>query len=386
MAIDQADSVPITVVSGPLGAGKTTLVNRLLSNPGDRRIAVVVNDMGEVNVDAELLAEETGEGIVDLSNGCICCRLQDDLVTEVTRLAEERSFDYLVVEASGISEPIPIARTLSVGTDEATLPEKFRLDTTVSVVDAYGFWKAFDADESLPDAAPDPERPLTEVLVDQIEFCDVLLLNKCDMVPDDELDAVEAAIRELQPRATLYRTTYSEVDPSAVLGTGLFDFESARREQGWKRALAEDGHAGGHDESGHESHGHGHDRDGQSAAAAHGVESFVYRRERPFHAERFDAWLDDWDGSVVRAKGFAWVASRPETVLGVSQAGPSVQAGPIGEWGEDDPATRLVFIGREMDEAGIAAGLDDCLATDAERAAGAEGEGAAADDPFPREG
>ncbi len=386
MTTDPADSVPITVVSGPLGAGKTTLVNRLLSNPGDRRIAVVVNDMGEVNVDAELLAEETEEGIVDLSNGCICCRLQDDLVTEVTRLAEERSFDYLVVEASGISEPLPIARTLSVGTDDASLPETFRLDTTVSVVDAYGFWKAFDAEESLPDAAPDPERPLTEVLVDQIEFCDVLLLNKCDMVPDDDLDAVEAAIRELQPRATLYRTTYSEVDPSAVLGTGLFDFEAARREQGWKRALTEDGHAADRDGQGEESHGHGHDHGDRSAAAAHGVESFVYRRERPFHSERFDAWLDDWDGSVVRAKGFAWVASRPETVLGVSQAGPSVQAGPIGEWGEDDPATRLVFIGREMDEDAIVSGLDECLASDAERAAGTEGGGAAADDPFPREG
>jgi len=361
------NKIPITVVSGPLEAGKTTLVNRLLSNPGDRRIAVVVNDMGEVNVDAELLADQSQEGIIDLSNGCICCRLQDDLVTEITRLAEERDFDYLVVEASGISEPIPIARTLTVGTDDARLPERFTLDTTVSVVDAYGFWKAFDPEESLPDSAPDPKRPLTEVLVDQVEFCDVLLLNKCDMVPDDELDGVEATIRELQPRAAIHRTTYSEVDPDAVLDTGRFDFETARRRQGWKETLA-----GAESES----DAHGHEHGDLSAADAHGVDSLVYRSEEPFHPDRFDAWLDDWDGDIVRAKGFVWVASRPDTVLGVSQAGPAIQAGPIGEWGADDPATRFVVIGHELD--GVAAELDDCLVRDGEDVPSADA------DPFPR--
>jgi G3E family GTPase len=363
------DEIPMTVVSGPLGAGKTTLVNRLLNDPGDRRIAVVVNDMGEVNVDAELLDGTAEDGIVDLSNGCICCRLQDDLVTAVTRLARERSFDYLVVEASGISEPIPIARTLTEGTDAGSLPDRFHLDTTVSVIDAYGFWKAFDPAASLPDTAPTPERPLTEVLVDQIEFCDVLLLNKCDTVPDDELDAVEASIRELQPRATIHRTTYSAVDPSAVLDTGLFDFEAARRRQGWKRALAA---AEGDD-------GHGHEHDAEGAAAAHGVGSFVYRRERPFDPGRFDGWLDEWIGDIVRLKGFAWVASRPKTVLGVSQAGPAVQAGPIGEWGDDDPATRLVVIGRDLDVDAMTTSLDECLSSEL------DGDASAADDPFPRE-
>lgn len=361
--------IPITVISGPLGAGKTTLVNRLLNNPNGSRIAVIVNDMGEINVDAELIADETDDGVVDLSNGCICCRLQDDLVAQATRLAEERSFDYLVIEASGISEPIPIARTLTTGTEADSLPDRFRLDTTVSVVDAYGFWKAFDSDESLPDAAPDPERPLTEVLVDQIEFCDVLLLNKCDMVPEETLESIEAAIGELQPRATLHRTTDSDVDSSAVLDTGSFDFEAARRQQGWKQALA------GETTNEHQGHDHG---DAVSAAEAHGVESFVYRRERPFHPERFDAWLDDWDGEIIRAKGFAWVASRPETVLGVSQAGPSVQAGPIGEWGDDEPATRLVFIGSDVDEAAVTNELDDCLAGSDEQAE------EYATDPFPR--
>ncbi|WP_188424163.1 CobW family GTP-binding protein [Haloferax sulfurifontis] len=370
--------IPITVVSGPLGAGKTTLVNRLLDDPGGREIAVVVNDMGELNVDAELVASESDDGVIDLSNGCICCRLQDDLVTEVTRLAETRSFDYLLIEASGISEPLPIARTLTGESNEGNLPEQLRLDTTVSVIDAYGFWKAFDPAESLPDAAPDPERPLTDVLVEQVEFCDVLLLNKCDMVPGDALDAVEAEIRELQPRASLHRTTHSEVEPSQVLDTGRFDFGAAKRQQGWKQALASDGDEADDDHDHDHDHGHTHD-EGVSAATAHGVESFVYRRDRPFHPHRLDAWLDDWRGNVVRAKGFAWVASRPETVLGVSQAGPSVQAGPIGRWEDDDPATRLVFIGRDLDEAALCGELDDCLATTDERAA------AYPDDPFPRE-
>jgi G3E family GTPase len=349
------DPVPVTVIAGPLGAGKTTLVNNLLDDPGGRRLAVVVNDMGEVNVDAERLADGTDDGIVDLSNGCICCRLGDDLVEQADRLARERAVDAIVVEASGISEPLPIARTL---TDADGV---FRLDTTVSVVDAYGFWKAFDPAEGLPEAAPDPERPLTDVMVDQVEFCDVLVLNKCDMMPDDALEEVAAAIRELQPEATLHRTTYSEVPTDAVVGTGRFDLATAKRSPGWKRALAGDGHD--HDEP---------------AAAAHGVGSVVYERERPFDPAALDAWLDDWDGDIVRAKGFAYVASRPETVVGLSQAGPSVRAGPIGAWGEDDPATRLVFIGRELDADRLAAELDDCL-TDGPA-------GDAADDPFPREG
>lgn len=383
------ERVPITLLCGPLGAGKTTLVNRLLSNPGDRRIAVVLNDMGEVNVDAALIERETDDGVVDLSNGCICCRLGDDLVAELEALADRREFDHVVVEASGISEPLPIARTLTAPGDGGDPTERFRLDTVVAVVDAYGFWKAFDPDEGLPEAAPEPERPLAEVLVDQVEFCDVLLLNKCDMVPDDALDAVEAAIRELQPEAELRRTVHSDVPPEAVLDTGRFDFDRARRSPGWKRALAGEDTGADDDHDRHDHDQDDHDHGERSAAEAHGVESVVYERDRPFDPDRLAAWLSDWDGRVVRAKGFAWVASRPGSVMGLSQAGPSVRLGPIGEWGDDEPATRLVFIGRDLGDGSLAAGLDGCLVAEGDEVANgdaSDGDAGDADaDPFPIE-
>ncbi|WP_318570054.1 CobW family GTP-binding protein [Salinigranum marinum] len=352
------DRVPVTVLSGALGAGKTTLVNRLLANPGGRTIAVVVNDVGDVNVDAELIEAENEEtGIVDLSNGCICCGLQGDLLTEVSRLADERTFDSLVVEASGVSEPVPIAQAFTLGTDASDVDptERFRLDTMVSVVDAYGFWKEFDPETSRE--VSEGGRALSAVFVDQIEFCDVLLLNKCDTVPDDALDEVAALVRELQPRAVLYRTEYADVSSEAVLGTGLFDFEEARRAAGWKRHLSGEGG---------EEHGRGHG-DHRHAGAAHAVSTFTYETDRPFHPERFREWLDDWRGDVVRAKGFFKLAGRPGTVMGLSQAGPSVRAGPLGEWKpDDDRRTRLVFIGTEMDEAEVRRELDDCLLRDSE--------------------
>ncbi|GAB6877955.1 zinc metallochaperone ZinU [Halorubrum gandharaense] len=375
--------IPVTVLSGYLGAGKTTLVNHLLANPGDRRIAVILNDMGEVNVDAELVARENDdEGIVDLSNGCICCRLQDDLLSEASRLADARDFDYLLVESSGISEPVPVARAFLEGTDESDVDptERFRLDTMVTVLDCYGFWKEFDAGEDLPTAGEtDPDRPLADVLVEGIEFCDVLLLNKTDVVPDDVVDRIEAVAAEIGPRAKRIRTVESAVDPGEVLDTGRFDFEEARRSAGWKRAIAEsEGHEHAEESDDHGGHAHDHE---EGAAAAHGVGSFVYREPTPFDPTAFADWLADSDDAVIRAKGVANVAGTDD-VVGVSRAGTSVRAGPIGEWDpDDDRRSRLVFIGgEEMDESRIRADLDDLL-VDAD---GADGDRpAAADEAFP---
>ncbi|WP_336344224.1 CobW family GTP-binding protein [Halalkalicoccus ordinarius] len=356
------ETVPVTVVSGSLGAGKTTLMNHVLTNREGYEVAVIVNDMGEVNVDADLIRREgtDEEGIVDLSNGCICCELRDDLLTEARRLAESRQFDYLLVESSGISEPIPVARTFTEG-GEDDLPEGFHLDTTVSVIDAAEFERAFDAGE-VPDegSSTDLDRPLTELLIDQIEFCDLLLLNKTDLVEKEKLEEIEAVIERLQPRAEIVRTTYSEISPERVLGTGRFDLQEAQRHVGWKRELASGGH------------GHTH------PAEELGVESFVYRRREPFHPERLDEAFESLSG-IVRAKGIFRLAGRDD-VMGFNLAGESIKAGPIGEWHADDERrSELVFIGTALDEDGIRETLDEALVTEGEREAGL----ADVADPFP---
>ena len=357
------DTIPVTVVCGYLGAGKTTRLNHLLSNPGDRRIAVIVNDMGEVNIDADLIARESdGEGVIDLSNGCICCELGGHLAAEAEQLAQQREFDVLVVEASGISEPVPIARTLR---EETT--DRLELDTMVTVLDSFGFWKEFDPDVSTPEE--DVERPLSTVFVDGIEFCDVLLLNKTDMVSDEALDEIEAMVQELQPRAEIERTAYSTVNPELVIDTGRFDWAETGQSQGWKRNLAAE------TDEDHREHDHAH-----SPAEAHGVTSFVYREQQPFDPDQFADWLDGWAGDVIRAKGICLIAGREEEVIGMSQAGPSVEAGPIGRWDpeRDDPRTELVFIGRSLDETDIREQLDACLVAE-----GTTEDWEPAADPFP---
>jgi G3E family GTPase len=405
--------IPVTILSGSLGAGKTTLVNHLLHEAGDRRIAVLVNDMGEVNVDAELLDGadiSTAEGgVAELSNGCICCELQGDFKTEVVRLARQRDFDVLVVEASGISEPAPIARHFRTGSAAAA---RYDVDTTVTVVDANQFAAAFagEGEVTRAETADGETRPLSDLLVEQVEFCDVLLLNKCDLLSEEELEEVEALLSAVQPDARVIRTVESAVEPDEVLETGRFDPAAASEQAGWERAIAHaeahaDDHDHGHDDGDGHADDHGHD-DGHASHShpqeAYGVTSFVYRARRPLHPERFADFLADFPGGVVRSKGLFWVAGRADLALLLGQAGPAIRVEATGpwiasrpkvernmlrgnrpdlawddEWG--DRKVELVFIGRGMDEAAIRARLDDCLLTDAELA----GEPDTYENPFP---
>ncbi|KOX97374.1 MULTISPECIES: GTP-binding protein [Halorubrum] len=412
MTVD--DHPPVTILSGGLGAGKTTLLNHLLTVGGEEYdIAVLVNDVGEVNVDAGLiengseLSMEDG-GVTELSNGCICCGLQNELDQELLRLAFDEEFDYLVIEASGISDPVPIAQRFVSPARASTL---YDLDTTVTVVDAAQFHRTF-VDGRPIKSTDDGSRPLSDLLAEQVEFCDVLVLNKCDLVTEDERETVERVLETLHPGVDITRTTESAVEPDDVLGTGRFDREQAKRSARWKQVLSSD-HGGtgepesaemdhrkshSHDEASERDNGHdgthdgpGDDHDHRHPPEEFGVDSFVYERHRPFHPERFSEWLRSFPESVVRAKGHLWVAGRERYALDLSQAGTQTHVEVNGRWAVTVPKfqrdsyresrpdlhwdeqwgdreIKLVFIGAGMDDSAIAAALDDCLLSEPEMA------------------
>ncbi|HML24175.1 MAG TPA: GTP-binding protein [Aggregatilinea sp.] len=391
------EQLPVTVLSGFLGAGKTTVLNHILNNREGLRVAVIVNDMSEINVDAQLIRGEgslsrVDEKLVELTNGCICCSLREDLLEEVARLAREGRFDYLLIEASGVSEPMPIAATFTFpdGMGRA-LSDFARLDTTVTVVSASNWLKDYQSREDVQDRGlgmnPDDDRSIVDLLVEQVEFADVIVMNKIDLASPDEIARLESVLRRLNPDARILRAEYGQIPLDAVLNTGAFDFDRATA---LPLVLADAGHT-------------------HADTDEYGISSVAFRARRPFHPERLDDLIQgDLFDPILRSKGTIWLASRPEDVILWSQAGDQLELELLGTWWADtprdewpdDPEERaeieagwhesvgdrrqeLVFIGLHLDRASLYPALEACLLTEAEMALGPDGWAESFDDPFP---
>jgi G3E family GTPase len=390
--------LPVTVLSGFLGSGKTTLMNHVLNNRQGLKVAVLVNDMSEVNIDADLIRDgganlsRTDEKLVEMTNGCICCTLREDLLKEVRMLAEDRRFDYLLIESTGISEPLPVAATFDFrDEDGASLSDVARLDTMVTVVDAVNLLKDYSSTDFLrqrgQSLGEDDERCLVDLLVEQIEFADVIVLNKIGDASPDQLASARKIVRSLNPTARIIETSFSQVPLADVLDTGLFDFEKAQQNPQWYKELY-----------GFAQHA--------PETEEYGVKSFVYRARRPFDPSKFHRFLQESWAGVIRAKGHFWIATRPQWVGEISQAGAIVRTEGLGFWWANIPALQwpndpywrqslkkhwseiygdrrqeIVFIGTDMDEAAICRRLDGCLVDGAPGMRTAEW--ARLPDPFP---
>ena len=390
--------LPVTVLSGFLGAGKTTVLSHILNNRQGRKVAVIVNDMSEINIDSAIVQSEVSlnrseEKLVEMSNGCICCTLREDLLEEVTKLSTEGRFDYLVIESTGISEPLPVAETFTFADENGvSLSDVADLDTMVTVVDAVNFMKDYDEAKYLQDTGEslgeEDERSVADLLVDQVEFADVILISKTDLVSSADIERLTAILKTLNTDAKIVPISQGQVDIDEVLNTGLFDFERAQQAPGWLKEMR-----GEH----------------VPETEEYGIGSFTYEARRPFHPEKFHEFLHGTDkyGKLIRSKGYFWLASRPEFAGQWSQAGGIARYGfagmfwkaiPEKNWPTDeqylasikkiwvepfgDMRQELVFIGQSLDQYAMTQALDDCLLSEDELLRG-KAYWTTLQDPFP---
>lgn len=370
--------IPITVLTGYLGAGKTTLINHVLNNQEGYKVAVIVNDIGEVNIDADLignggLVKEEDSSLVPLQNGCICCTLKVDLMQQIVDIVKTKKFDYILIEASGVCEPLPIAQTITVLSEQTQsygLPKICRLDNVVTVVDSLRLRDEFNCGDSLVKEEIEDE-DIENLLIQQIEFCNKIILNKVDDISEDELNKVKTIIRRLQPKAEIIETNYGKVDVSKILNTNSFNFEEASMSAGWIEELNRTDN----------------EEEEEGETEEYGIGTFVYYRREPFSRTKFDNFAVKFPENIIRCKGVLWFSDEPESSYVFEQSGKQVQAYCAGEWVASfskeeqeeiiaqnpdvlsswdpkygDRVIKLVFIGQKMDKEGIIAKLDECLA------------------------
>ena len=396
---NNVNRLPVTVLSGFLGAGKTTVLSHILNNRQNKKVAVIVNDMSEINIDASMVKSEVSlnhseEKLVEMSNGCICCTLREDLLLEVNKLAKDKKFDYLVIESTGISEPLPVAETFTFADENGvSLSDVANLDTMVTVVDAFNFLKDYEDAKYLKETGEylgeDDERSVADLLVDQIEFADVLLISKTDLVENTDLDKLKAILRSLNTSAKIIPISNGQVQIDDVLNTGLFNFEKAQDAPGWLKEMR-----GSHTPETEE----------------YGIVSFSFVARRPFYPKKFYEFLHDINkfGKLIRSKGYFWLGSRLEYAGQWSQAGGIARYGFAGmfwkavlkrDWPEDeeylssikdlwvepfgDMRQELVFIGQNLDKEQIIIALDECL-LDEEEVLQGKSYWLTLDDPFPK--